>query len=118
MRTRRVTPNLPVPDLPAARSFYADYLGLSIEEFNLGWVARHTSPVSRATLQVMTSDATAPVDPVVSVMVDDVEAAYRQAQERGYEIVHPLTTEVWGVTRFFVRAPDGNVLNVVQQHAS
>jgi uncharacterized glyoxalase superfamily protein PhnB len=87
------------------------------EEFNLGWVARHTSPASRATLQVMTSDATAPVDPVVSVMVDDVEAAYRQAQERGYEIVHPLTTEAWGVTRFFVRAPDGNVLNVVQQHA-
>jgi len=32
--------------------------------------------------------------------------------------VHPLTTEAWGVTRFFVRAPDGNVLNIVQQHAS
>ncbi len=64
----------------------------------------------------MTSDATAPVDPAISVRVDDVEAAHRQAQERGYEIVHPLTTEEWGVTRFFVRAPDGNVLNVVQDH--
>ena len=32
----------------------------------------------------------------------------------GYEIVHPLTTESWGVRRFFVRAPDGNVFNVVQ----
>ena len=53
----------------------------------------------------MTSDATAPEDPVVSVMVDDVETAYRQAQERGYEIVHPLTTEAWGVTRFFVQLP-------------
>ena len=41
---------------------------------------------------------------------------HSQAQQRGYEIVHPLTTEEWGVTRFFVRAPDGNVLNVVQQH--
>ena len=118
IRVRQIIADLHVPDLPASRSFYSDYLGLAEEEFNLGWVARHTSPVSRATLQVMTSDATAPVDPVVSVMVDDVEAAYRQAQERGYEIVHPLTTEVWGVTRFFVRAPDGNVLNVVQQHAS
>ena len=114
----QIIADLHVPDLPASRSFYSDYLGLAEEEFNLGWVARHTSPASRAALQVMTSDATAPVDPVVSVMVDDVEAAYREAHERGYEIVHPLTTETWGVTRFFVRAPDGNVLNVVQQHAS
>ena len=116
IRVTQIIADLHVPDLPAARSFYSDYLGLADEEFDLGWVARHTSPESRATLQVMTSDASAPVDPVVSVMVDDVELAYRQAQERGYQIVHPLTTEAWGVTRFFVRAPDGNVLNVVQQH--
>ena len=30
-----------------------------------------------------------------------------------YEIVHPLTTEPWGVRRFHVRAPDGNVVNIV-----
>ena len=30
-----------------------------------------------------------------------------------YEIVHPLTVEPWGVHRFHVRAPDGNVVNVV-----
>lgn len=82
----------------------------------MGWVARYTSPETKATLQVMTSDATGPVDPVISVKVDDVDAAHSLAQQRGYEIVHPLTTEEWGVTRFFVRAPDGNVLNVVQQH--
>lgn len=51
---------------------------------------------------------------MISVRVDDIDDAYSQARERGYEIVHPLTTEEWGVTRFFVRAPDGNVLNVVQ----
>jgi hypothetical protein len=27
-----------------------------------------------------------------------------------------LTTEEWGVRRFFVRAPDGNVINVVRHH--
>lgn len=62
----------------------------------------------------MTRDATGPEDPVISVKVDDIEAAYAEAQVRGYEIVQPLTTEEWGVTRFFVRAPDGNVLNVAQ----
>lgn len=62
----------------------------------------------------MTQDATAPDDPVISVRVDDIAAADAQARERGDQIVHPLTTEEWGVTRFFVRAPDGNVLNLVQ----
>jgi hypothetical protein len=28
--------------------------------------------------------------------------------------VHPLNTEPWGVRRFFVRAPDGNILNIAQ----
>ena len=116
MRVTQIIADLHVPDLAAARGFYTDYLGLADEEFNLGWVARYTSPETGICVQVMTSDATAPVDPVISVKVDDVAAAYRQAQQRGYEIVHPLTTEEWGVTRFFVRAPDGNVLNVVQDH--
>jgi catechol 2,3-dioxygenase-like lactoylglutathione lyase family enzyme len=49
----------------------------------------------------------------VADITPDVEAAYAEARELGYEIVHPLTTESWGVRRFFVRAPDGNVFNVV-----
>ncbi|MGH3850303.1 MAG: VOC family protein, partial [Pseudonocardiaceae bacterium] len=36
--------NLRVADVEAAKSFYTDYLGLSTEEFNMGWVARYTSP--------------------------------------------------------------------------
>jgi catechol 2,3-dioxygenase-like lactoylglutathione lyase family enzyme len=116
MRVTQIIADLHVPDLKAAKGFYTDYLGLTEEEFNLGWVARYTSPETGVNLQLITRDATAPMDPVISVKVDDVEAAHSQAQQLGYEIVHPLTTEEWGVTRFFVRAPDGNVLNVVQDH--
>lgn len=114
MRTRQIIADLHVTDLKAAKNFYTDFLGLTEEEFNLGWVARYTSPQSGINIQLMTRDATAPENPVISVRVDDIDAAYTQARERGYEIVHPLTTEEWGVTRFFVRAPDGNILNVVQ----
>ena len=114
MRVTEIIADLHVPDLKTAKGFYTDYLGLTEEQFNLGWVARYSSPETGINLQLMTRDATAPMDPVISVRVDDVEAAYAQAQERGYQIVHPLTTEEWGVTRFFVRSPDGNVLNVVQ----
>ena len=39
---------------------------------------------------------------------------HAQAREQGLEIVYPLTDEPWGVRRFFVRAPGGHVINVVQ----
>jgi predicted enzyme related to lactoylglutathione lyase len=114
VRVVEIIADLHVADIESAKDFYSGYLGLSDEEFNLGWVARFTSPDTGANVQLVTHDAAAAEDPVISVKVDDVDAAYEDAQQRGYEIVHPLSTEPWGVRRFFVRAPDGNVLNIVQ----
>ena len=69
--------------------------------FRLG--ARYRTEDGRASVQLVTRDATSPVDSVLSVHVgDDVEDAYAEAQRRGDEIVHPLTTAPWGVRRFFV----------------
>lgn len=116
MRVMSIIADIPVPDMERARDFYTDYLGLTEEEFSLGWVARLTQPGTRASLQVLTADATGPEDPIISVKVDDVEAAYREAVDRGYEIVHPLTQEEWGVYRFFVRGPGGVVINMAQEH--
>jgi len=112
MRAKRIIANLRVADVEAAKSFYTDYLGLNTEEFNMGWVARYTSPDTGANVQLVTRDAAAPEDSVISVHTDDVEGAYDEAQKLGYEIVKPMTTEPWGVRRFFVRAPDGNVVNI------
>jgi predicted enzyme related to lactoylglutathione lyase len=114
MRVTGVTANLPVADIATASEFYRDYLGLSVEAMNLGWVARYTTDDARASVQLVAGDASAPEDSVLSVHVgSDVDAAYTEAQRRGYEIVHPLTDEPWGVRRFLVRAPDGNVINIV-----
>jgi predicted enzyme related to lactoylglutathione lyase len=114
MQAKRIMANLRVADVDAAKSFYTDFLGLSTEEFNMGWVARYTSPDGRANVQLVTRDANSPEDSVISVLTDDVDGAYEEAQKLGYEIVHPLTTEQWGVHRFLVRAPDGNVINIVR----
>ena len=114
MQPTRVIANLSVPDIGEAREFYADYLGLSVEGLNMDWVARFQSPDGRAVVQLVTRDATAPHDSVISVAVGNgVEEAYEDAKRRGFEIVHPLTTEPWGIRRFLVRAPDGNVINIV-----
>jgi predicted enzyme related to lactoylglutathione lyase len=114
VRVTSVYTDLHVADIASARSFYVDYLGMSDESINMDWVTRFTAPDTGASVQLVTRDASAPEDPVASIRVDDVEAAFDAAQQRGYEIVHPLTTEPWGVRRFFLRAPDGNVFNIAQ----
>jgi len=113
MRATRIMANLHVADVDEAKSFYTGFLGLSTEEFNLGWVARYTSPDTGANVQLVTGDATSAEDAVISIHTPDVAAAYEEAHKLGYEIVHPLTTEAWGVRRFLVKAPDGNVVNIV-----
>ena len=113
MHVTAVIADLTVADIGDARDFYRDYLGLNGDGFDLGWVASFQSPDGKVRVQLVTKDATAPENPAISVAVgDSVDEAYAEAQRRGYEIVHPLTQEPWGIRRFFVRSPDGTVVNV------
>jgi catechol 2,3-dioxygenase-like lactoylglutathione lyase family enzyme len=113
MAVRRVVPDLPSRDPAASREFYVDVLGLEVA-MDQGWITTFTAPGNPAAqISVMTEDASAPVLPDVSVEVDDVDAVHAAAVNRGYEIVHPLTDEPWGVRRFFVREPNGKVVNVL-----
>lgn len=59
----------------------------------------------------MALDIKAHVHPDVSIEVDDVHA---RAVAAGAEIVNPVTDEEWGLRRFFVRDPNGAVINVTQ----
>ncbi|MFF8833122.1 VOC family protein [Streptomyces sp. NPDC015131] len=112
MSVRRVVPNMQSEAAPESRAFYG-LLGFE-EVMNHGWIMTLASPSSPAAqISFMTSDQTAPVTPDISVEVDDVDAAYAAVRESGAEIVHPLQDEEWGVRRFFVRDPNGRVVNVL-----
>lgn len=50
----------------------------------------------------------------MSIEVDDVDDVHARAVASGAEIVYPLTDEPWGLRRFFVRDPNGIVVNVTQ----
>jgi predicted enzyme related to lactoylglutathione lyase len=113
MAVRRIIPNLDVDDASTGHDFYEDFLGLR-KQFDLGWVASFRSPTNPSIqVSLVAGDPTAPEPSAMSVAVADVDAAYTDALSRGYEIVHPLTHEPWGVRRFFVRDPHGIVVNVV-----
>ena len=113
MSVRRIVPDLHARDPAVGHSFYVDVLGLEVA-MDLGWIVTYAAPGEAANqISVMSQDATAPVRPDVSIEVDDVDAAHAAARGLGYEIVHPLTDEPWGVRRFFVRDPTGAVINVL-----
>ncbi|MFJ5156271.1 VOC family protein [Streptomyces sp. NPDC088353] len=112
MAVRRVMPIIQSEAAKESRDFYG-LLGFE-EVMNLGWIMTLASPSSPAAqVGFMTGDRTAPVTPDLSVEVDDVEAAYAIMRDSGAEIVRPLQDEEWGVRRFFVRDPNGRVVNVL-----
>ncbi|MGI5145233.1 VOC family protein [Plantactinospora sp. CA-294935] len=112
MKIRRAVPDITTVDPVASSGFY-QLLGFR-EEMNLGWAVNLVSPANpTAQVVLITKDAAASVNPDLSMEVDDVNAAYEAVRATGAEIVHPITDEQWGVRRFFVRDPDGKVVNVV-----
>jgi catechol 2,3-dioxygenase-like lactoylglutathione lyase family enzyme len=115
MTVRRVVPNLTVTDLDRTRDAYVTTLGLT-EVMNHGWILTLASPddgTERHQINLVTTDLTAPVNPDLSVEVDDVDAAHDAAVSAGLRIVHPLSDEQWGVRRFFFEDPSGKVVNVL-----
>ncbi|NJP93895.1 glyoxalase [Nonomuraea sp. FMUSA5-5] len=112
MSVRRVMPDIRSEAMEESRDFYA-LLGFE-EVMNLGWVMTLASPTTpSAQVTFISQDRSAPVVPDLSVEVDDVDAAYAAVQASGAEIVHTLRDEEWGVRRFFVRDPNGRVVNVL-----
>ncbi|CAN5492210.1 VOC family protein [soil metagenome] len=116
MTVRRVVPIVTVPDVQSAAAAYTRTLGMT-EVMNHGWIVTLAGDHNAHQLSLMTKDQTAPVNPSVSVEVDDVDAAYAAAVATGLEIVHPLSDEAWGVRRFFFADVSGNVVNVLSHRS-
>lgn len=111
MTVRRVVPDLTTGDMDGAAAFYT-VLGLRE-------VMRHTgvrilaSPDTPAA-QVLLFDADTPApSPDMSIEVAAVDAVHAEVIARGATVVYALRDEPWGVRRFFVRDPDGRVVNVL-----
>jgi catechol 2,3-dioxygenase-like lactoylglutathione lyase family enzyme len=113
MAVVRIVPDLKSASLDRATAFYTQVLGLQVV-MDHGWIVTLADPQRpEVQLSILTHDATASVVPIASIQVDNIDASYRAARAAGAEIVHELTEEAWGVRRFFVRDPDGHVVNVL-----
>ena len=114
MSIRRVVPDISSERVEQSRDFYTGVLGFDLV-MDLGFVMTFASPTNpTAQITIMRSDGSSQLVPQVTVEVVDVEAVHAEAVRRGAEVVYPLTDEPWGVRRFFLRDPNGVVLNVMR----
>jgi catechol 2,3-dioxygenase-like lactoylglutathione lyase family enzyme len=113
MGVRRIKPNILSERFEESRSFYNDVIGLGGGD-GLDWILFFGTDQPEVQLSVMKLDIKAQVHPDVSIEVDDVDEVYERAQAARAEIVYPLTDEEWGLRRFFVRDPNGAVINVTE----
>jgi catechol 2,3-dioxygenase-like lactoylglutathione lyase family enzyme len=113
MAVKRIKPNILSDRFDESRAFYNDVIGLEGGD-GLDWILFFGTDKREVQLSVMKLDIKANVHPDVSIEVDDVDEVYERALAAGAEIVYPITDEDWGLRRFFVRDPNGAVINVTE----
>ena len=113
MKVKRIVADFATGQPKAAARFYQDILGLELL-MDHEWIATYGSS-TKMTVQVSFAaegGSGAPV-PDLSVEVDDLEEALRRVRRAGLEIEYGPAEEPWGVRRFFVRDPFGNLVNIL-----
>jgi catechol 2,3-dioxygenase-like lactoylglutathione lyase family enzyme len=114
MTIRRVVPNLACRRIQDTRAFYEDLLGFEVA-MDMGWIVTLASPENDTAQISLSEGSPEPQDdrPVLTIEVADVDDINRRALAGRQEVTMALRDEEWGVRRFFVRDPDGRVVNIM-----
>lgn len=113
MAVKRIVRNVYATDPAAAAGFYRDVLGMEVLMdhgfiVTLGSGAATTPQVSLAS----EGGSGTPV-PDISIEVDDLEATLAKVRAGGHSIEYGPVSEPWGVRRFYVRDPLGQLVNIL-----
>ena len=65
-------------------------------------------------ISVMSEGGSGTAVPNVSIEVDDIEEALTRVRRANITIEYGPKTEPWGVRRFYVRDPLGQLINILQ----
>jgi len=118
MTVRRIVANLAAADPRPVRAFYETLLDLNVV-MDHGWILTLAAEASTTPqLSVASEGGSGTPVPDLSIEVDDVDRIYQRARSAEMEITYEITDEPWGVRRFFLRDPLGNVLNILSHSES
>ena len=112
------------PDIDAARSFYADKLGLEVEDGPMGLLTLHL-PGDRPTMIYPKPDFEPATYTILNFPVEDIDAAVDELAARGveFERYEGFEQDEKGIARgqgpdiAWFKDPAGNILAVIQQDA-
>ncbi|WP_296934741.1 VOC family protein [uncultured Marinobacter sp.] len=117
----RLLPNICTEKMEETRDFYKELLGFVVGFEHQGWYIQMASP-ERPELQIgiMRLDYEFTPPPfqhpaqgvILSVQVEDVDAACAAVKARGFELAQDLCTEDFGMRRFMVADPNGLLVNL------
>lgn len=113
MAVKRIVPNIGTEKFDTALSFYRDVLGMSVA-MDHGWIVTLVGEGGAAPQISFAREggSGAPV-PDLSVEVDDLEQAYQAVLTANLSVEYGPVLEPWGVRRFFVRDPLGQLVNIL-----
>lgn len=118
MQVLRIVPNIRAESVEKTRRFYAELLGLETV-MDHGWIATLASDESMiAQIGIASEGGSETPVPAVSIEVDDLDEALRRARLLDADIPYGPVDEPWGVRRFYVRDPDGTLLNILTHKAA
>ena len=111
-----------VADLDAARSFYADTLGIRVTQEEMGFLTLHLAGGSRPTLVYPKPDVEPANYTILNFEVDDVDAAVDELTSRGvaFEKYDCFDQDEKGIARgegpdiAWFKDPSGNILAVLK----
>lgn len=112
MGVRRIVPNLPARDPAALARFYQDLLGLGLA-MDHGFIATLAGETAALQLSLARDGGSGQPVPAISVEVDDLAQVLARARDLGAVITYGPAREPWGVERFFLRDPEGNLVNIL-----
>lgn len=107
-------------DLPATRDFYVSLLGWKVQ-FDSEWFTHLQAPEASAVeLGILKRDhdivpeafRDAPRGTMITVVVDDVDAVFAEANRRGLAIVEPPRDLFYGQRRMLLTDPAGTLVDV------
>jgi catechol 2,3-dioxygenase-like lactoylglutathione lyase family enzyme len=113
MPVNRTVPNIESETPEKSIEFYEGFLGLKVA-MQKEWIITFVSESNPASqISIIRHDESELPHPDVSIEVDDVDHMFAKAKEQHINIVYPITDEPWGVRRFFVKDPNGKVINIL-----
>ena len=113
MKVTRIVRNIESQDVARAQGFYGDILGLDLM-MDLGWIRTYGSKeMMPVQISVLSEGGSGTRIPDVSIEVDDLEEALRRMRAAKVPIEYGPADEPWGVRRFYVRDPFGQLVNIL-----